>query len=344
MKFGTSPGIRKFEIIMKDAVKCGYNTTAHSEASFPAQDYRMVSGFESTPKNFAVPVGLMDSIPIGYDTIANPVEWKVPFTSPSNSVTLVYYKPIVMHYFVMNPSNSIICLDVSVWCWKKGFSNRNPFNGSSLTLEGMVLNYVTGVAQSSTFTGIVMEQDEKSGFTTKPKIHTVVANASPAAISTTQNALYAGVDQISPLQSLRMKCVKRLSTRKCVSIPPGQIYKFKVMYRMPQGLAIDAFTGGHFPEYCGLDRFVMLKWSTQMGTVSGFLESAHLSEKVHIVVGRQASIKGTMVQRIPLVKCQLAISHDGEIGVGTDYINAGVTEHAQVMEVTKTAQQIEQVP
>ncbi len=81
-----------------------------------------------------------------------------------------------------------------------------------------------------------------------------------------------------------------------------------------------------------------------MGTVSGFLESAHMSEKIHIVVGRQASIKGTMVQRIPFVKCQLVYSHDGAVGVGTDYLASAVTEHAEVMEVTKSAQQIEQVP
>lgn len=345
MSYGTSPGVRKFEIVLKDAVKCGYNTVAHSEVTFPAQDYRMISGFETTPKNFAVPAQNLETFPAGVDMNANPQEWKVPFTSVSTSVTQVFYKPIVMNYFVMNPSNSTICLDVSVWCWKKGFSNRNPFNGSPITLEEMVLHYLGTIGQSSTATSLVMQQDEKTpGLMWFPKIHNIPSVPSPGAINLNQNALLAGIDQIFPLQSLRRRCVKRLSTRKCVSIPPGQIYKFKVMYRMPQGLAIDAFNSGGYPEYCGLDRFVMLKWSTQMGTVSGFLESAHMSEKVHIVVGRQASIKGTMVQRIPLVKCQLVYSHDGAVGVGTDYHSAPVTEHAEVMEVTKSAQQIEQVP
>ena len=345
MSYGTSPGVRKFDIRMKDAIKCGYNTVAHSEVTFPAQDYSMISGFESTPKNFAVPAQNLDTIAVANDSVSNPNEWKVPYTNPSNSVTLVFYKPIVMHYFVMNPSNSTICLDVSVWAWRKGFSNRNPFNGNPITLEEMVLHYLSGNAQSGTATALRMEQDEKTlGLASIPKIHLIQAVPSPAAISTTENALRGGIDPIFPVQSLRRKCVKRLSTRKCVAIPPGQIYKFKVMYRMPQGLAIDAFTGGAYPEYCALDRFVMLKWSTQMGTVSSFLESAHLSEKVHIVVGRTASIRGTMVQRIPLVKCQLVYSHDGAVGVGTDYVQESVNEHAEVMEVTKTAQQIEQVP
>lgn len=345
MSYGTSPGVRKFEIILKDAVKCGYNTVGDSEVTFPAQDYSMVSGFESTCKNFAVPAKNLEDISLADDMTGNPVQWKIPYTSISNSVTVVFYKPIVMHYFVMNPSNSTICLDVSVWAWRKGFSNRNPFNGSPLTLEEMVLHYLTGVAQASTVTGIVMEQDEKTlGVVVPPKIHNFALTANPGSIALNENALKLGVDQVFPIQSLRKKCVKRLSTRKCVSIPPGQIYKFKVMYRMPQGLSIDAFTGGAYPEYCGLDRFVMLKWSTQMGTVGGFLESAHLSEKIHIVVGRQASIKGTMVQRIPTVKCQLVYSHDGPVGAGTDYIGEPVGEHTAIMEVTKSAQQIEQVP
>ena len=346
MSFGTSPGVRKFEIVLKDAIKCGYNTAAVTESAFPAQDYRMISGFETTVKNFALPVYELDSVDPGDDVAGNGVEWKIPYASATNSVTLAYYKPIMMHYFVMNPSNSTICLDVSVWCWKKGFSSRNPFNGGALALEDMVLSYLTANAQTSVGTGLIVQgSDEKTvAVTVKPYLHAVGSNPAPARMNTTQNALYAGVDQIFSLQSLRRRCVKRLSSRKCVAIPPGQIYKFKVMYRMPQGMPIDFATSGAYPEYCGFDRFVMLKWSTQMGTVSSELESAHLSEKVHIVVGRTASIKGTMVQRIPLVKAQLVYTHDGNYGIGTNYSSSAVTEHAQVMEVTKSAQQLEQVP
>jgi hypothetical protein len=331
---------------LKDALKCGYNTAALTEVNFPAQDYRMISGFETTVKNFALPAAELEYVATGDDVAGNPPEWKIPYAVPANSVVLVYYKPIVMHYFVMNPSNSTICLDVSVWCWKKGFSNRNPFNGNRMTLEEMVLNYFAGMSQTSVGTALIVQGSDEHTIaaTGLPGIHAQPSTVAAPPVATTANALLKGIDQVFPLQSLRHRCIKRLSVRKCVAIPPGQIYKFHVMYRMPQGLPIDFSTNGGYPEFCGFDRFVMLKWSTQMGTVSSVLESAHLAEKVHIVVGRTASIKGTMVQRVPLVKAQLVYTHDGDLGVGTNFRQSAVSEHAQVMEVTKSAQQLEQVP
>ena len=331
--WGTRPGVRRVTCIVKDAVKCGYNTTEDTEAKFPSQDYRMISLFESVPEKFTKPV--REALKPTASLTGQDASWSVGFPSILSDVHLIYYKPIVMSYMVMNPCNSTICLDVEVFSWKRGFS---PLD-ASMTLSKMYTDVIAD-ADNAIATGILMQHDEIThAVNTAPQIHGQFSVAVPTI---TENAVNKGIDQIFHLPRLRQRFLKRLSSRKCVAIPPGGIFKFKVVYRVISG--IPDLHNTPYPVNHSMDRLVVLRWATQMGTVASELESSHLSEKVHIVVGRRCAIRATVYQRVPPVVAQVVYNHDGAWPGGTNYMGTAVSEHLAVQQVTKSTQNIETTP
>lgn len=341
--WGTPPGIRKFTLQLKDAMKCGYNTIGDTEVVFPAQDYAMLSLFESNVKNFFHPsIAVLNPAP-GLTLTGSAADYLVPISPVSSYTQLLTWKPIVMKYFVMNPTNTHICVDVEVWCWRKGWCPL-IVDGENTTTLGRMYTESFGAGDHAVATAVLMQSNEQTvAVGAVPKIHAVDSLAVP---SISQNAVKRGIDQIYHLPAVRkQRSLKMLSRRKCVAIRPGGIFSFKVVYRMPQNIPTSYLdTAPGYPTCPGMDRLVVIRWRTQTGTVTGALESSHMSEKVHIVVARSASISGTVRQRLPVVKAQLVFSHDGDLGTGTNYLGTAVTEHLAVQEVTKTSQNIETVP
>jgi hypothetical protein len=333
--FGSSPFSRKFSLVMRDAIKCGYNTELNTESVFPAQDFKMISSFEYRLVNFTGPVSNLINPAAGNTLFPAKVPQFFPTGLP-NTVTLAYYKPVMMNYFVFNPCNGTIALDVEVWAWRRGWAIENI---------GLQDTYFHGYEYETedVNTALLYNGDERTfAVNTFPQIHSVPISTASTVVN---NSRKAEIRQMHDPARLRMRCMKLLSSRKRVQIPPGRIYRFRVMHRLPQGLPANIVSGyAGFGQDVSVQRLVVLKWSTLMGTVPGVLESSHLSEKVHIVVARRATIRGSFVQRVPNLKADLVYSHDGDLDVGTNYLGTAVDEHLAVQEVTKSTQNIENVP
>jgi len=328
-------------VVWKDAIKCGYNAPDPiTEVTYPAQDYRMIS-------DFLYPNYLIGSI---VNTCANSISkastqygatgtqdpvWKVPSVG---STTQAYVRPFFIEHYVFNPSNSTICLDVEVWCWRRGFMNTAAVSMQDVYLNGLDATNMETEQLTAFLQGDVT--DPEVTLQVAPQLHSVAMGYPHDEAANARR----GPEQIMHIKKLRMRSLKMLSKRRCVAIPPGGIYHFKVKMNYPNGFPTDAFIGNAYPDYTANHRMVILRWNTQTGTVASALESSHMSEKVHIVVARRFCLRGYMEQRIPDLKVQMATQHDGVFPVGTNYIGSPVTEHLQLMQVTKSAQQVETVP
>lgn len=339
MTFGTRPGTRRFAVNFKDAIKLGYNDAVNTEIAFPAQDYRMVSDFTYTCEFLGSMVQYVGSAISKASTQypANPSDavWEIPSVL---STTQVFTKPFMMDHYVLNPTNSVVCLDVEVYCWRKGFGPNSGATLSQLYFDGH------GLTSESTVTSFLQgdKNDPNITLNVAPQLHGVAIGIASTKINNARKT----VEQLFHTKRVRMGALKLLSKRRCVAIPPGGIYHFKVKMRYPSGFPTDYFTTGvtNAGKFFGNQRLVILKWNTQMGTVTGTKEQSHLSEKVHLVLARRFCFRGYMEQRVPDVRAQYVVNHDGVFPAGENYIGTAVNEHLQIMEVTKSAQQVEQVP
>jgi len=294
----------------------------------------MVTSFESRLVNFTGPVSALADTTSG-NTL-------YPGTNPTyrdtvpETVALAYYKPVMMNYFVFNPCNATIALDVEVWCWRRGFAKET---------SGLQDTYFNGFeyASEDVSTQVLYQGDERTyALSLPPTLHGVPVLATGVNAS---NARKQDIRQLHDVTRLRMRCMKLLSRRKQVMIPAGRIFKFRVLHRLPNGLPVHVVSGyAGYGQAVDCQRLVVLKWHTLMGTVPGELESSHLSEKVHIVVARRCNVRGTFVNRVPNIKGDLVYQHDGTFPAGTNYVGTLVNEHLAVQEVTKTTQNLEQVP
>jgi len=326
--------------VWKDAIKCGFNAPDDvTEVNWPAQDYRMISDFTYQNALFGSIVNscanvVSKAVTNNTTGTQDPV-WKVPSVG---STTQAYVRPFYIDHYVFNPSNSTICLDVEVYCWRRGFMPSDQatmpacyYNG--IDADNMDIEQGTAFLQGDPF-------DPSITLNVRQQIHGVSFPGNTVATNNAQKTF----EQIMHLKKLRLRAIKLLSRRRCVAIPPGGIYHFKIKMRYPGGFPTDAFLKPSYAQYMGNERMVILRWNTQMGTVASALESSHMSEKVHIVLGRRFCLKGHIDQRVPDLKVQMATQHDGVFPVGTNYIGTPVAEHLQLMQVTKSAQQVETVP
>lgn len=337
---GTSINTRRVTFDYRDAIKCGYNSTALTEVNTPAQDYRMVTIFPETMLRYynfvsARTRGAFDAV----DT-SNPGSTNHGFFSTSQLFE-VDLPPFMMNYYIMNPSISPIEVWVEVWCIRRGFLPRISMADDYLRMSD---DNIVGPVYSASRWNL-----DNTETPLRPAIHGVPVNTSsvpnqlpPAQVNS--NALMnSGMQIWSGNQSYRRLAYKLLSKRRRVVIPPGGINKFKVKLSCPRHM-IDRFaTDATYPYFVGGDRLVVIKWSSLMGTVTGALETTHLSEKVHIVVARKARFVGDGVIKQPNFKVQV-VEQQGVAGTTRDYNTTAVSDHIQRMEVTKTAQQIETVP
>ena len=254
MSFGSPPGVRKFDIRFKDAVKLGYNTAAFSEISQPAQDYRMVSAFTYNDQTWGHVAASLNDIDRAHTIYpaGDPPGWR-PLSS--GAVTQLFFKPVVFHHYVMNPTIAAICLDVEVYGWRRGY------HGITTTLEECYFKGISMNTQSVATARVVTQPKDtyQVSSSVPPGIHTFPSVIAPVDAGDT-NAKGFAVEQIFNVERMRMRQLKLLSKRKCVTIPAGGIYHFKIMMRMPQGIPPEYFSSAewgdgpnphrHLPKRC----------------------------------------------------------------------------------------------
>lgn len=336
---GVPPYTRRMVFDYRDAIKCGYNSTALTEVNTPAQDYRMVTMFPETMLRY-------------YNFVSAKVKGAIAAANTSNTGSVSYsdyngnlfevdLPPFMMNYYIMNPSISPIEVWVEVWCIRRGFLPRVSMADDYLRMSD---NNVNGPVYSGSRWNL-----DNTETPLPPAIHGVPVNTStvvgqlPMAQSNSNALMNSGMQIWSGNQSYRRLAYKMLSKRRRIVIPPGGINKFKVKLSCPRHMIPDFATDATYPYFVGGDRLVVIKWSSLMGTVSGNLETTHLSEKVHIVVARKARFVGTGCLKQPNFNIQV-VEQQGVAGTTRDYNTTAVADHIQRMEVTKTAQQIETVP
>lgn len=346
--FGSGRGVpqhtRKIDFDYRDAVKCGMNTATLTEITTPAQDYRMVTLFqESTMRMFSLVAQKMGvAIPSANTSHAGDPNG-VAALNANGSFVETDVPPFLMTYYLMNPSISPMEVWVEVWCVRRGYAPRDSMAEDYLKVGDD--NSIGPVFNATRWN----RDDGQTDL--PPKIHSVALDSSmraddwPRDEVKNANAVLPHVMQIfTGNDSWRRRAYKMLSRRRRIIIPPGGIHRFKVKINIPRQM-IDKFAfDATYPLFLGGDRLVVIKWSTLMGTVTGALETTHLSEKVHLVVARKAKFVAYASLKHPNIHMQV-VEQQGTVGTTTrDYNVTGVADHIQRMEVTKSAQQIESVP
>nr|AOV86256.1 hypothetical capsid protein [uncultured virus]AOV86270.1 hypothetical capsid protein [uncultured virus] len=343
--FGSSRGTlasheRSVYVDFRDAIKAGFNTVPLTEVTNPAQDYRMVTMFYEDGQQYHEAVA--NSVAsLAAAVTSNPASNVVPAMTSGSTFVEYDMVPFFMQYYIMNPSISTIQCWVEVWAIRPGFAPR-------VSIADDWLRFSDDNAVGPVYTGMIHTINTSTTTQARPSLHNVslsTANGAaqwPNSTAANANALTAHMAQVfDGRDSWRRRAYKLLSKRKMMVIPPGAVQRFRVrisyMRRTISQFADDAT----YPDYFASDRLVVIKWNTLMGTVASALESTHLSEKVHIVVARKAKIHMHMIEKSPKINIQMVNNHDA---TNTNYIASAVSEHIQRMEVTKTAQQLEQVP